>query len=105
MPSHHHYKLKDSFCKMHRPGLFNVCQLKNIPFNLTPGKIQLENAPSIQTGLFESIACVCAVFHCIYLVYKVMEPSHVNACLLHYTGFFLTSLYYVLWHVCSKSLL
>ena len=38
MTFHHHYKPKDSFYKIHRPGLLNVYQLKNIPFNLTQEK-------------------------------------------------------------------
>lgn len=33
-------------------------QLKNILFNLSQGKIQLENIPFIGSGLFESVAYV-----------------------------------------------
>lgn len=51
---------------MHRPGLFNVHQLKNISLNLTPGKIQLENIPFLQTGLLERMAYVPN--HLLYLI-------------------------------------
>lgn len=51
MSFHHHSKLKDSFCKIRGPGLFNVYQLKNIPLNLTQGKTLLGDVPFIQMGL------------------------------------------------------
>lgn len=103
MTFHHHCKLKESFCKMRRPGLSNIYQLKNIPFNLTPGKIQLENTPFIQTGLLESIAFVPN--HFLYLLSLRNDgASHVNTCFLHSNEFFLTSLCCVLRGVCALSL-
>ena len=66
----HHYKLKYSFCKIYKPGLLNVYQLKNIPFNLTQGKIQLENIPFIQTALFDSIKPMYLAIYYIYLVHR-----------------------------------
>lgn len=69
MTFHHHYKLNDSFCKIHRPGLLNVYQLGNIPFNLTQGKIQLENIPFIRTGCLKVLPMYPAIYY-VYLVHR-----------------------------------
>ena len=94
--------LKDSSYKIHRPSLFNVYQLKNIPFNLIQGTIRVENRASTWTGLFESIACIPN--YRIYLVHR-MAPSPVNMCFVHYNELLFTSSYCVSWNIDSQPLL